>query len=160
MNKATIYNKIVNASQAFEQEHQREPSNDELAEILEMKPEELATLRATLTFHSSVDTPIGDDDETTSLDLMQSKDDNQPDKNLIDFSLTDELEHSLQILSDREKEIIRYYFGMNDFNQAYSLDEIGTKLNLTRERVRQVKDKALKKIRRNKNTKELRSFFD
>jgi RNA polymerase primary sigma factor len=160
MNKATIYNKIVNASQAFEQEHQREPSNDELAEILEMKPDELATLRATLTFHSSVDTPIGDDDETTSLDLMQSKDDNQPDKNLIDFSLTDELEHSLQILSDREKEIIRYYFGMNDFNQAYSLDEIGTKLNLTRERVRQVKDKALKKIRRNKNTKELRSFFD
>lgn len=160
MNKATIYNKIVNAIQAFEQEHQREPSNDELAEILEMKPDELATLRATLTFHFSIDTPIGDDDETTSLDLMQSKDDNQPDKNLIDFSLTDELEHSLQILSDREKEIIKYYFGMNDFNQAYSLDEIGTKLNLTRERVRQVKDKALKKIRRNKNTKELRSFFD
>ncbi|QQR97437.1 MAG: sigma-70 family RNA polymerase sigma factor [Sphingobacteriales bacterium] len=160
MNKATIYNKIVNATQSFEQEHQREPSNDELAEILEMKPEELATLRATLMFHFSVDTPIGDDDETTSLDLMQSNDDNQPDKNLLDFSLTDELEHSLQILSDREKEIIRYYFGMNDFNQAYSLDEIGTKLNLTRERVRQVKDKALKKIRRNKNTKELRSFFD
>jgi RNA polymerase primary sigma factor len=160
MNKATIYNKIVNAIQDFEQHNQREPTNDELADILDMKADELATLRATLSFHFSVDTPIGDDDETTSLDLMQSDATNQPDKHLIDDSLTNELVQSMSVLSDREKEILKYYFGMNDFNQAYSLDEIGMKLNLTRERVRQVKDKALKKIRRNKSTAELKSFFE
>lgn len=160
MNKATIYNKIVNAIQDFEQLNQREPTNDELADILDMKADELATLRATLSFHFSVDTPIGDDDETTSLDLMQSDATNQPDKHLIDDSLTNELVQSMSVLSDREKEILKYYFGMNDFNQAYSLDEIGMKLNLTRERVRQVKDKALKKIRRNKSTAELKSFFE
>jgi RNA polymerase primary sigma factor len=160
MNKATIYNKIVNAIQDFEQLNQREPTNDELADILDMKADELATLRATLSFHFSVDTPIGDDDETTSLDLMQSDGTNQPDKHLIDDSLSNELVQSMSVLSDREKEILKYYFGMNDFNQAYSLDEIGMKLNLTRERVRQVKDKALKKIRRNKSTAELKSFFE
>ncbi len=160
MNKATIYNKIVNAIQDFEQLNQREPTNDELADILDMKADELATLRATLSFHFSVDTPIGEDDETTSLDLMQSDATNQPDKHLIDDSLTNELVQSMSVLSDREKEILKYYFGMNDFNQAYSLDEIGMKLNLTRERVRQVKDKALKKIRRNKSTAELKSFFE
>jgi RNA polymerase primary sigma factor len=110
MNKATIYNKIVNAIQDFEQLNQREPTNDELADILDMKADELATLRATLSFHFSVDTPIGEDDETTSLDLMQSDSTNQPDKHLIDDSLTNELVQSMSVLSDREKEISKILF--------------------------------------------------
>ncbi|HNY56092.1 MAG TPA: sigma-70 family RNA polymerase sigma factor, partial [Chitinophagales bacterium] len=146
MNKATIYNKIQRAIVDFEQKNQREPSNDELAEILEMKPDELAVLRATLTFHLSIDQPLSDDDETTSLDMMTDSSMATPDSNLIDESLHDELEHALQSLSEREVEIVKFYFGLNEFNQSYSLDEIGIKMNLTRERVRQLKDKAIRKM--------------
>lgn len=160
MNKATIYNRIQRAIVDFEQKNQREPSNDELAEILEMKPEELSTLRATLTFHLSIDTPLNDDDETTSLDLMTDNSMATPDRNLIDESLHDELEHALQALSEREIEIVKYYFGLNEFNQSYSLDEIGIKMNLTRERVRQLKDKAIRKMRRFAITKELKSYLN
>jgi RNA polymerase primary sigma factor len=160
MNKATIYNKIQRAIVEFEQKNQREPSNDELAEILEMKPEELSTLRATLTFHISIDTPLNDDDDTTSLDLMTDSSMATPDRNLIDESLHDELEHALQALSEREIEIVKFYFGLNEFNQSYSLDEIGIKMNLTRERVRQLKDKAIRKMRRFAITKELKSYLN
>jgi len=160
MNKATIYNKIQRAIVDFEQKNQREPSNDELAEILEMKPDELATLRATLTFHVSIDTPIGEDDDTTSLDLMSDSSMVTPDGNLIDESLHDELEHALQALSEREINIIKLYFGINEFNQSYSLDEIGIKMNLTRERVRQLKDKAIRKMRRFAISKELKSYLN
>lgn len=159
MNKATIYNKIQKEIVVFEQKNQREPTNDELAEILEIKPEELAILRATLTFHLSIDTPIGDDDDTTSLDLMTDNSIATPDSQLIDESLHDELEHALEALTDREAEIVRYYFGINDFKQSYSLDEIGAKMGLTRERVRQVKDKAIRKMRRFAVTKELKSYL-
>jgi RNA polymerase primary sigma factor len=160
MNKATIYNKIQRSIVDFEQKNQREPSNDELAEMLEMKPDELAILRATLTFHLSIDSPINDDDETTSLDMMSDSSMATPDSNLIDESLHDELEHALQSLSEREVEIVKYYFGLNEFNQSYSLDEIGIKMHLTRERVRQLKDKAIRKMRRFAITKELKSYLN
>lgn len=159
MNKATIYNKIQRAIVDFEQQNQREPSNDELAELLDMKPEELSMLRATLSYHLSVDTPIGDDDDTTSLDLMTDNTLGNPEKNLIDESLHDELEHALQSLTDRERDILKLYFGINEFNQSYSLDEIGLKLNLTRERVRQLKDKAIRKMRRFAISKELKAYL-
>lgn len=160
MNKATIYNKIQRAIVEFEQNNQREPSNDELAELLEMKPDELAMLRATLTFHLSIDTPINEDDDTTSLDLMSDNSVSTPDSLLIDESLHEELEHALEALTEREAEIVRYYFGINEFNQSYSLDEIGIKMHLTRERVRQVKDKAIRKMRRFAITKELKSYLN
>ncbi|MFN8297318.1 MAG: sigma-70 family RNA polymerase sigma factor [Chitinophagales bacterium] len=160
MNKATIYNKIQRAIVDFEQKNQREPSNDELAEVLEMKPDELAVLRATLTFHLSIDSPLGDDDETTSLDMMTDSSMATPDSLLIDESLHDELEHALQSLSEREVDIVKYYFGLNEFNQSYSLDEIGIKMNLSRERVRQIKDKAIRKMRRFAITKELKSYLN
>ncbi len=160
MNKATIYNKIQRAIVEFEQNNQREPSNDELAEMLEMKPDELAMLRATLTFHLSIDTPLSEDDDTTSLDLMSDNSVSTPDSMLIDESLHEELEHALEALTEREAEIVRYYFGINEFNQSYSLDEIGIKMHLTRERVRQVKDKAIRKMRRFAITKELKSYLN
>ncbi|MEZ5054608.1 MAG: sigma-70 family RNA polymerase sigma factor [Chitinophagales bacterium] len=160
MNKATIYNKIQRAIVEFEQNYQREPSNDELAELLEMKPDELAMLRATLTFHLSIDTPINEDDDTTSLDMMSDNSISTPDSLLIDESLHEELEHALEALTEREAEIVRYYFGINEFNQSYSLDEIGIKMHLTRERVRQVKDKAIRKMRRFAITKELKSYLN
>lgn len=160
MNKATIYNKIQRSIMEFEQKNQREPSNDELAEILEMKSDELSILRATLTFHISMDNPINSDDDTTSMDLMADKSISDPDSKLLDESLHDELEHALQGLSEREMGIVKLYFGMNEFNQSYSLDEIGMKMNLTRERVRQLKDKAIRKMRRFAVTRELKSYLN
>ncbi|HRB68215.1 MAG TPA: sigma factor-like helix-turn-helix DNA-binding protein, partial [Chitinophagales bacterium] len=104
--------------------------------------------------------PIGEDDDTTSLDLMSDNSISTPDSLLIDESLHDELEHALHALSEREAEIVRYYFGINEFSQSYSLDEIGIKMHLTRERVRQVKDKAIRKMRRFAITKELKSYLN
>jgi len=159
MNKAIVYNRIMNAIQDFEQKNQREPSNDELAELLDMRADELFILRRSLAFHSSVDVTIGEDDDTTVLDTMVGDTFEQPDNNLIKNSLDTEIKHSFQILSDREQEVIKYYFGMNEYGQTYSLDEIGEKMDLTRERVRQIKDKAIRKMRKNKCALELKTFL-
>lgn len=159
MNKAIVYNRIMNVIQDFEQKNQREPSNDELAELLDMRADELIILRRSLAFHSSVDVTIGEDDETTVLDTMVGDTFEQPDNNLIRNSLDTEIKHSFQILSDREQEVIKYYFGMNEYGQTYSLDEIGEKMDLTRERVRQIKDKAIRKMRKNKCALELKTFL-
>ncbi len=159
MNKAIMYNRIMNAIQDFEQKNQREPSNDELAELLDMRADELFILRRSLAFHSSVDVTIGEDDDATVLDTMVGDTFEQPDNNLIRNSLDTELKHSFQILSDREQEVIKYYFGMNEYGQTYSLDEIGEKMDLTRERVRQIKDKAIRKMRKNKCALELKTFL-
>ena len=159
MNKAIVYNRIMNVIQDFEQKNQREPSNDELAELLDMRADELIILRRSLAFHSSVDVTIGEDDDTTVLDTMVGDTFEQPDNNLIRNSLDTELKHSFQILSDREQEVIKYYFGMNEYGQTYSLDEIGEKMDLTRERVRQIKDKAIRKMRKNKCALELKTFL-
>lgn len=159
MNKAIVYNRIMNAIQDFEQKNQREPSNDELAELLDMRADELIILRRSLAFHSSVDVTIGEDDDTTVLDTMVGDTFEQPDNNLIKNSLDTEIKHSFQILSDREQEVIKYYFGMNEYGQTYSLDEIGEKMDLTRERVRQIKDKAIRKMRKNKCALELKTFL-
>ena len=159
MNKAIMYNRIMNAIQDFEQKNQREPSNDELAELLDMRADELFILRRSLAFHSSVDDTIGEEDDATVLDTMVGDTFEQPDNNLIRNSLDTELKHSFQILSDREQEVIKYYFGMNEYGQTYSLDEIGEKMDLTRERVRQIKDKAIRKMRKNKCALELKTFL-
>ena len=159
MNKAIVYNRIMNVIQDFEQKNQREPSNDELAELLDMRADELIILRRSLAFHSSVDVTIGEDDDTTVLDTMVGDTFEQPDNNLIRNSLDTEIKHSFQILSDREQEVIKYYFGMNEYGQTYSLDEIGEKMDLTRERVRQIKDKAIRKMRKNKCALELKTFL-
>lgn len=159
MNKATIYSKISRAISEFEQINEREPSNEELSEILDIKSEDLHMLKSALSFHLSTDQPLNDEDDTTSLDLMSDKSVSLPDDQLNDDSVKSQLNSALSILSDREKQIIAYYFGMNEFNQHYSLDEIGLKMELTRERVRQLKDKALKKMRKTSVGKELRNLF-
>jgi RNA polymerase primary sigma factor len=159
MNKATTYNKISRAISEFEQINEREPSNEELGEMLEMKPEELHSLKAALSYHLSTDQPLNDEDDTTSLDLMSDKSVSLPDDQLNDDSVKSQLRVALSILSEREMQIISFYYGMNEFNQHYSLDEIGLKMDLTRERVRQLKDKAIRKIRKTRSGKELKSLF-
>ncbi len=164
MNKATFYNKLNKASNEFEQKHQREPSDEELAEILEIKKEELNYLKASLSFHISVDAPVsknGDDsDGNSSLDLMSDNSISSPSEELDQESMQTDILYALKSLSERELQIIQYYFGLNKLRQSYSLDEIGNKLGLTRERVRQLKDKAIRKIRRNSNCKNLKTYLN
>jgi RNA polymerase primary sigma factor len=160
MNKATYYNKLNKAIGEFEQNNQREPSNEELSEILEIKKEDLGYLKASLSFHVSTDAPISnDDDATTVVDLMINEDIANPDEGLLDESLKTDLLRTLSTLTDREYQIIKYYFGLNENRQNYSLDEIGNTLGLTRERVRQLKDKALRKMRRTVCSDTLRSYL-
>ncbi|MBX7224501.1 MAG: RNA polymerase sigma factor RpoD/SigA [Chitinophagales bacterium] len=159
MNKATFYQKITKAVSDFEQKNQREPSTEELAEILAIRPDELIQLRSSLTFHVSTDSSVSDDDETTNLDLMEDANSLQPDRMLIDESLKTEMKIALQHLSDREMEILSYYYGLKTDGQSFSLDEIGDKMGLTRERVRQLKDKALRKIKKNSAGKGLRTYL-
>jgi RNA polymerase primary sigma factor len=148
MNKAATYSKIAKIISDFEQKNEREPSNEELAEIMGMRPDELHTLKSCLSFHISVDQPIGQDDENTVLDQMTNDSIPMPDAALNKKSMQDQLRSVLSLLSDRELEIIQHYYGFKEYNQHYSLDEIAEKMGLTRERVRQLKDKALKKVRK------------
>jgi RNA polymerase primary sigma factor len=161
MNKATFYNKLNKVVGEFEQKHQREPSNEELAEILEIKKEELTYLRGSLAFHVSTDAPVSNDDDskTTAVDLMFDETVGNPEGELLDQSLKIELGRALSTLSDREMQIISYYYGLNKHRQNYSLDEIGNMLGLTRERVRQLKDKSLRKMRRTTCSHALRTYL-
>jgi RNA polymerase primary sigma factor len=148
MNKASSYSKIARIISDFEQKNEREPSNEELAEIMGMRPDELHTLKSCLSFHISVDQPIGQDDENTVLDQMTNDSIPMPDAALNKKSMQDHLSSVLNLLTGRELEIIQHYYGFKEYNQHYSLDEIADKMGLTRERVRQLKDKALKKVRK------------
>lgn len=159
MNKATVYSKISKVSSDFEQENEREPSSEELADILEMKPEELHSLRSCLNFHVSVDQPLGDGDDASMVDMMTSDAIPQPDNQLNDDSMKHKFKQVLSVLSKREMEIIEFYYGINNFNQRYNLDEIGDKLELTRERVRQLKDKAIRKIKKSASQRDLLAFL-
>lgn len=159
MNKATTYSKLGKVISEFEQLNEREPSNEELAEILGMRADELHELKSCLSFHTSVDQPLRDDDDTTFVDQMSTDTIPQPDVNLEKQSVQRQLDAVLGVLTDRELEIIKYYFGLNEYYQHHSLDEIGEKMNLTRERVRQLKDKGIKKVRKAAIQNGLRSML-
>jgi RNA polymerase primary sigma factor len=159
MNKAIYYQKIVKAISEFEQVNFREPTNEELAEILDSKTEEISSLRASLSFHVSTDKTIGDDDETTNLDLMEDFSVEAPDTFLINESMKTDIQNALHYLSEREQQILCMYYGINEDRQSHNLDEIAQKMDLTRERVRQLKDKALRKIKKGISKKNLNSYL-
>lgn len=160
MNKATFYNKLNKVVSEFEQRNQREPSNEELAEILDIKQSELTYLRASLSFHTSTDAPVSNEEgATAAINLMSNDDLASPEDGLLDESLKSDLSRALALLTERELQIVRLYFGLNEKTQNYSLDEIGNMLGLTRERVRQLKDKALRKMRRTAHSESLRTYL-
>ncbi len=159
LNKVGSYNKVNEEFIKFVQEFEREPSNEELGAILEMTPKEIANMLRTNTRHVSMDSPIGgDDSDATLIDLYVSDDDVTPDSELLDESLRDEVLQGLTILSDREKEVISAYYGLNNF-KPLTLEEIGEKYALTRERVRQIKERAIRRLRKSYNSPEMRSYL-
>src|SRR5690606_20531486 len=137
--------KISKAFSKLEQDYEREPSPEELADMLETTVDKISDTLSNSGRHVSMDAPFVQGEENTLLDVLENHDPNT-DNALIDESLSEEIRRSLATLTDREREIIVLYFGLGS-NHPHSLEEIGEKFSLTRERVRQIKDKALQRLR-------------
>jgi len=145
VNKIGSINRINRAFARLEQEFEREPSSQEIAELLEMIPEDVKEVLKTNGRTVSMDAPISSEEDNTMYDILQSSDTPSPDKNLINESLQYEIERALSTLSPRECKVLKLYFGLG-MKHPYTLEEIGEELSLTRERVRQIKEKAIKRI--------------
>jgi RNA polymerase primary sigma factor len=145
VNKIGSINRINRAFARLEQEFEREPNSQEIADILEMVPEEVKEALKTNGRTLSMDAPISAEEDNNMYDVLQSNDTPSPDRNLINESLAYEIDRALNTLSQRESKVLKLYFGLG-MKHPYTLEEIGEELNLTRERVRQIKEKAIKRI--------------
>lgn len=147
LNKVGLSNKISKAYSQLEQEFEREPSTEELAELLDIGTEEVETTLGVAARHVSVDAPFVDSEDNTLLDILENPNSEAADSELYHSeSLRCEIERSLSTLTDRQRDVIKLYFGIGVANPM-SLEDIGEKFSLTRERVRQIKDKAITKLR-------------
>lgn len=159
LNKVGLTNRINKAFSSLEQEYEREPSPEELAEVLDMDTEEVAATLGVSARHVSMDAPFADGEENTLIDVLVNPNAESADGAIEhDESLKTEITRSLQTLTDRQKEVIRYFFGIG-VDHPMSLEDIGDKFNLTRERVRQIKDKAINKLRSNSRCRLLRNYL-
>ncbi|MCX6166986.1 MAG: RNA polymerase sigma factor RpoD/SigA, partial [Sphingobacteriales bacterium] len=157
LNQVGSLSKISKAFSRLEQEYEREPSPEELADMLETTVEKISDTLSNSGRHVSMDAPFVQGEENTLLDVLENKDPDT-DSNLINESLSEEIRRSLSTLTDREREIVVLFFGLST-SQPLSLEEIGEKFNLTRERVRQIKDKALQRLRHTSRSKILKSYL-
>lgn len=147
LNKVGLSNKISKAYSQLEQEFEREPSTEELAELLDIGTEEVETTLGVAARHVSVDAPFVDSEDNTLLDILENPNSDAADSELYhNESLRCEIDRSLSTLTDRQRDVIKLYFGIGVPNPM-SLEDIGEKFSLTRERVRQIKDKAITKLR-------------
>ncbi|MER3471377.1 MAG: RNA polymerase subunit sigma [Chitinophagaceae bacterium] len=159
LNKVGLTNKIQNAYSQLEQEFEREPSAEELADLLDLELEEVTSSLGINARHVSMDTPLADGEESTLLDVMANPNAEKTDVELEHHqSLKVEIDRSLQTLTERQKEVICYFFGIG-VDHPISLEDIGEKFNLTRERVRQIKDKAISKLKTSQKNNLLRSYL-
>lgn len=158
LNRVGALNKIGKAYRNLEQEFEREPSKNELAAELDMKVKDVAEVLKISSRHVSVDAPFSQRDESSLLDLIQNDQQPSPDKSLISESLKKDIERALNALSERESEVLKLYFGFTK-DHSYTLEEIGDKFNLTRERVRQIKEKAIRRLRHASRSKNLRTYL-
>src|SRR6201985_2252994 len=145
LNKVGDLSKIAKAASQLEQQYERQPTPEELAESLETTPEKVSDVLGHSGRHISYDSPFSSEEDNTLLDVLQSPEPGT-DKGLIAESLSIEVAQSMQALGEKEREVLTLFFGLGD-GQAHSLEEIGEKYDLTRERVRQIKDKALARLR-------------
>ena len=157
LNQVGSLNKINKAFARFEQEHERTPSAEELANELELPKEKVTDTLRVAGRHISVDAPFADGEDNSLLDVLVNTDSPNADRGLINESLATEVERALEILTEREGDIIRYFFGIGC--SEMTLEEIGEKFDLTRERVRQIKEKAIRKLRQSSRSKFLKSYL-
>lgn len=159
LNKVNLQNRISKAYHELEQNFEREPTAEELAELLEEPLEDINAILKNNHKHISVDTPLNDTEEGTLIDVMINPNADVVDEKLVYHdSLRKEITSSLAMLTDRQKKILCYFFGLGT-DHALSLEDIGEKFHLTRERVRQIKDKALTKLKASKRTKQLKYYL-
>jgi RNA polymerase primary sigma factor len=159
LNKVGLTNRIQKAYSHLEQEFEREPSAEELAELLELDIEEVSSTMGIAGRHVSMDTPLSEGEDNTLIDVMENPNAERAETNIEHKeSLKQEIDRSLRTLTERQKEVICFFFGIG-VDHPMSLEDIGEKFNLTRERVRQIKDKAITKLRSNSRSKMLRSYL-
>ncbi len=157
LNQVGSLNKINKAFARFEQEHERTPSPEELARALDLPKEKVSDTLRVSGRHVSVDAPFADGEDNSLLDVLVNADSPNADRGLINESLGTEVERALATLTEREKDIVKYFFGIGC--QEMTLEEIGEKFGLTRERVRQIKEKAIRRLRHNSRSKLLKTYL-
>lgn len=159
LNKMTAYNKVNEAYVAFVQKNEREPTHEELAEILDVNPKDIANMLKGANRHVSVDAPLSDDEgSSTMIEMMTLGDEDSPDLKLMEESVRKDIINGLDILSPREIQVISAYFGLEN-QKPLTLEEIGDLYGLTRERVRQIKERAIRRMRKSLSKNSLRSFM-
>jgi RNA polymerase primary sigma factor len=157
LNQVGSLNKINKALAKFEQENERNPSTEELAELLDIPTDKVSDTMRVSGRHVSVDAPFVDGEDNSLLDVLVNNDSPNADIGLIRESLTNEIDRALSTLTERERDIIKYFFGIGA--SELTLEEIGDKFDLTRERVRQIKEKAIRRLRQSSRSKLLKSYL-
>lgn len=154
-NKIGTYNRANRAFMAFEQEHEREPSTEELSDILEMSETEINNIFQSNTRHTSLDAPVHEAEDVAMGDLLEGGDDT--DDEVMKDSLREEIKRVLKSLSPREAEIVNAYFGLN--NDGTTIEQIGMKYDLTKERIRQIKERAIKRLQKARYSNALKAYL-
>ncbi|MBO9639532.1 sigma-70 family RNA polymerase sigma factor [Siphonobacter aquaeclarae] len=158
LNRVGSLNKISKTFSELEQKFEREPSPEELAEVLEISAGEVVDTLKISGRHVSMDAPFVQGEENSLLDVLENDGEDKPDSGLVNESLRKEVQRALSTLTQREADVITLYFGL-DGNHAMTLEEIGEKFNLTRERVRQIKEKAIRRLRHTSRSKALKTYL-
>jgi len=158
LNQVGSLNKINKAFSRLEQEFEREPSAEELSEVLEIPEEKIADTMRVSGRHVSMDAPFVQGEDNSLLDVLVNHDSPRADSALMNESLQKEIERSLSTLTERERDVVKLFFGIG-MNHGLTLEEIGAKFDLTRERVRQIKEKAIRRLRHTSRSKLLKAYL-
>jgi RNA polymerase primary sigma factor len=158
LNRVGTISKITKTAEKLEAEIERSPNEGELGKQLEMTPDEVIDALRISRRHHSLNAPFRDGDKNSLIDVIEDENQSSPDEPLMNDSLKDEIRQSLNTLKERERQVIKMYFGI-DRDYALTLNEIGEEFNLTRERVRQIKEKAIRRLRHRSRSKILRTYL-
>lgn len=158
LNQVGSLNKINKAYSKLEQEYEREPSAEELSAVLDLPEDKVADTMRVSGRHVSMDAPFANGEDNSLLDVLVNHDSPRADNQLMSESLQKEIERSLSTLTERERDVIKLFFGIG-CNHGLTLEEIGAKFDLTRERVRQIKEKAIRRLRHNSRSKLLKAYL-
>lgn len=158
LNKVGSIGRISATAAKLEQEHEREPTPEEIAQELDIQTSEVENAFKTSGRHMSIDAPLTEGEDNTLLGVLDTNDEPRPDQPLMKESLQKEINRVISTLAEKERDVLRYYYGL-DGGPAHTLEDISEKVGLTRERVRQIKEKALRRLRKSSKSKILKSYL-